>query len=280
MHYHLCDNFHNGSRILNEDAQISTLRTALRTLKILCNNKPTQPDSKDVSQCIDDMVKLMSHEDPEVKENALLAFSYLSDACLKQVKKVADQMMCTRLVRFLHHEKDVIVVAALQSLSNIMSGKMNKDIDDYIQFVVDSNPFPHFCRLITISNEVIRAETCLAICKITAGTSDHVQKVIDADLFPILLDIIGSSSNGQDARKWAARAFYKATCRGTNEQVEKLHDMGAMGPLSTLLAEAHEKKFTDALQSVVKGYHNLLVKGGDRVQEYSNEIIQGYREYL
>ena len=102
------------------------------------------------------------------------------------------------------------------------------------------------------SKKNIRKEACWTLSNVTAGTADQIQSVINADVFPKLIELLRSSEF--DIQKEAAWAVSNATSGGSPEQIIYLVQQGAIPPLCQLLTVADIKVMTVALE----GLENIL----------------------
>jgi len=81
------------------------------------------------------------------------------------------------------------------------------------------------------------------------------QAVIDANIFPVLIDILGKAEF--KTRKEAAWAITNATSGGTAEQIRYLVDQGCIPPLCDLLTVMDGK----IVQVALNGLENILRLG-------------------
>lgn len=86
--------------------------------------------------------------------------------------------------------------------------------------------------------------------------------MIDANIFPLLLEILGRVSEFK-TRKEAAWAVTNATSGGTPDQIRYLIEIGCIAPMCDLLAVMDTK----ILQVALNGIENIL-KLGDQDAKY------------
>jgi len=104
------------------------------------------------------------------------------------------------------------------------------------------------------------------------------QAVIDANIFPVLIDILGKAEF--KTRKEAAWAITNATSGGTAEQIRYLVDQGCMPPLCDLLTVMDGK----IVQVALNGLENILrlgdqdAKAHKGVNPYAVQIEACYGE--
>ena len=99
-------------------------------------------------------------------------------------------------------------------------------------------------------------KACWTISNITAGNRQQIQAVIDANIFPVLIDIQVSLTNNSavshtpfpsqskaefKTRKEAAWAITNASSGGTAEQIKFLVQQGCIPPLCDLLTVMDSK---------------------------------------
>lgn len=81
------------------------------------------------------------------------------------------------------------------------------------------------------------------------------QSVIDANIFPVLIEILGKAEF--KTRKEAAWAITNATSGGTPDQIRYLVEQGCIGPLCDLLTVMDAK----IVQVALNGLENILRLG-------------------
>merc|ERR1712098_846652 len=95
---------------------------------------------------------------------------------------------------------------------------------------------------------------------ITAGNRQQIQAVIDANIFPVLIDI--QSKAEFKTRKEAAWAITNASSGGTAEQIRFLVQQGCIPPLCDLLTVMDSK----IVQVALNGLENILRLGEQEVK--------------
>ena len=83
------------------------------------------------------------------------------------------------------------------------------------------------------SKNSIRKEAAWTLSNITAGNRDQIQLVVDADVFPLLYDIISSDETA--VSKEALWAVSNTTSGGSPEQAMYLAQTGAIASLAKSL---------------------------------------------
>jgi importin subunit alpha-6/7 len=126
-------------RLLTAEAHSSQslVRNATWTLSNFCRGKPP-PDFECTKQALPTLKQLIlqptGHEDDEVLTDACWALSYLSDGANDRIQAVAHAHVIPRLIELLHGQLDSVLVPALRTVGNIVTGT-----DEQTQAVVDCN---------------------------------------------------------------------------------------------------------------------------------------------
>ncbi|CAL5345735.1 unnamed protein product [Camellia sinensis] len=106
---------------LNEHSKLSMLRNATWTLSNFCWGKPPTPFEQ-VKPALPVLRQLIHLNDEEVLTNACLALSYLSDGPNDKIQAVIEAALCPRLVELLLHPSPTVLIPALRTVRNIVSG--------------------------------------------------------------------------------------------------------------------------------------------------------------
>ncbi|KAJ6319020.1 hypothetical protein OIU76_014376, partial [Salix suchowensis] len=106
---------------LNEHAKLSMLRNATWTLSNFCRGKP-QPSFEQVRPALPALERLVHSTDEEVLTDACWALSYLSDGTNDKIQAVIEAGVCLRLVELLLHPSPSVLVPALRTVGNIVTG--------------------------------------------------------------------------------------------------------------------------------------------------------------
>ncbi|CAO2193120.1 unnamed protein product [Urochloa humidicola] len=198
---------------LNEHAKLSMLRNATWTLSNFCRGKP-QPS-------------------------------------FDQIQAVIEAGVCPRLVELLLHPSPSVLIPALRTVGNIVTGD-----DLQTQCIIDHQALPCLLNLLTQSHKKsIKKEACWTISNITAGNKDQIQAVINGGIIAPLLQLLQTAEF--DIKKEAAWAISNATSGGSPEQIKYLVAEGCIKPLCDLLVCPDSRIVTVCLE----GLENILKVG-------------------
>ena len=235
-----------------ERSSESTIRNATWTLSNFCRGKPP-PAFEMVSPSLPALAQLASSSDEEVVVDACWALSYLSDGPNERIQSVIDSGVTPRLVELLTHHSSTVLVPALRTVGNIVTGD-----DLQTQLVIDCKALPCLNNmLLNVHKKSILKEACWTLSNITAGNQSQIQSVIDSSLFEPLIYLLENADF--DIKKEAAWAISNATSGGNKDQIRVIVSKGAVKPLCDLLVCHDSKIITVALE----GLENILKIGED-----------------
>uniref|UniRef100_A0A2K6JV08 Importin subunit alpha n=1 Tax=Rhinopithecus bieti TaxID=61621 RepID=A0A2K6JV08_RHIBE len=140
---------------------ITFLRNVTWVMVNLCCHKDPPPPMATIQEILPALCVLVHHTDVNILVDIVLILSYLTDM-------VADSGIVPHLT------------AALRAVGNIVTGT-----DKQIQVVLNCDALSHFPALLTHPNKKINKEAVWFLSKITAGSQQQVQAVIDANLVPV-----------------------------------------------------------------------------------------------
>ncbi|KAH6555811.1 hypothetical protein KP509_1Z226000 [Ceratopteris richardii] len=106
---------------LSDNPKLSMLRNATWTLSNFCRGKP-QPPFEEAKAALPALARLINYDDEEVLTDACWALSYLSDGPSEKIQAVIDAGVCGRLVTLLLHHSPSVLVPALRTVGNIVTG--------------------------------------------------------------------------------------------------------------------------------------------------------------
>ncbi|GLT88433.1 hypothetical protein SLE2022_064600 [Rubroshorea leprosula] len=247
---------------LNELSKLSMLRNATWTLSNFCRGKPPTPFEQ-VKPALPILRELIHLNDEEVLTDACWALSYLSDGPNDKIQAVIEAGVCPRLVELLGHPSPTVLIPALRTVGNIVTGD-----DAQTQFVIENNVLPYLHQLlIQTHKKSIKKEACWTISNITAGNKAQIQAVIDANIIQPLVHLLQHAEF--DIKKEAAWAISNATSGGSHEQIQFLVSQGCIKPLCDLLICPEPRIVTVCLE----GLENILKVGeADREMGLHNGI--------
>ncbi|XP_057430077.1 importin subunit alpha-2 [Lotus japonicus] len=235
---------------LNEHAKLSMLRNATWTLSNFCRGKP-QPPFEQVRPALPALERLVFSNDEEVLTDACWALSYLSDGTNDKIQAVIEAGVCSRLVQLLLHPSPSVLIPALRTVGNIVTGD-----DMQTQAIINHGSLPCLLSLLTQNHKKsIKKEACWTISNITAGNKEQIQSVIEAGLIAPLVNLLQNAEF--DIKKEAAWAISNATSGGTHEQIKYLVSQGCIKPLCDLLVCPDPRIVTVCLE----GLENILKVG-------------------
>ncbi|KAF7146400.1 hypothetical protein RHSIM_Rhsim04G0232100 [Rhododendron simsii] len=213
---------------LNEHAKLSMLRNATWTLSNFCRGKP-QPPFEQTRPALPALERLVHSNDEEVLTDACWALSYLSDGTNDKIQAVIEAGVCQRLVDLLFHPSPTVLIPALRTVGNIVTGD-----DIQTQCMIQHGALACLLSLLTNNHKKsIKKEACWTISNITAGNREQIQAVIEAGLIAPLVSLLQTAEF--DIKKEAAWSISNATSGGTHEQVKYLVSQGCIKPLCDLL---------------------------------------------
>ncbi|KAK2638534.1 hypothetical protein Ddye_026329 [Dipteronia dyeriana] len=235
---------------LNEHAKLSMLRNATWTLSNFCRGKP-QPPFDQVKPALPALAQLIHSNDEEVLTDACWALSYLSDGTNDKIQAVIEAGVCPRLVEFLTHPSPSVLIPALRTVGNIVTGD-----DLQTQCIISHQALPCLLNLLTNNyKKSIKKEACWTISNITAGNKEQIHAVIEANIIGPLIHLLQNAEF--DIKKEAAWAISNATSGGTHEQIKYLVSQGCIKPLCDLLICPDPRIVTVCLE----GLENILKAG-------------------
>ncbi|KAL3617619.1 Inositol monophosphatase 1 [Castilleja foliolosa] len=128
---------------LNEHAKLSMLRNATWTLSNFCRGKP-QPAFEQTRPALPVLQQLIHSTDEEVLTDACWALSYLSDGTNDKIQAVIDSGVCPRLVELLLHISPSVLIPALRTVGNIVTGD-----DLQTAYIISNNALSYLLNLLT-----------------------------------------------------------------------------------------------------------------------------------
>lgn len=254
---------------LNEHSKLSMLRNATWTLSNFCRGKPPTPFEQ-VKPALPVLQQLIHLLDEEVLTDACWALSYLSDGPNDKIQAVIEAGVCPRLVELLLHPSPTVLIPALRTVGNIVTGD-----DAQTQFVIDNHVLPCLYQLLSNNHKKsIKKEACWTISNITAGNRSQIQAVIEANIIIPLVHLLQHAEF--DIKKEAAWAISNATSGGSPDQIRYLASQGCIKPLCDLLICPDPRIVTVCLE----GLENILKVGEADKEAGSNNGINIYAQAI
>ncbi|KAG6427347.1 hypothetical protein SASPL_111589 [Salvia splendens] len=254
---------------LNDNSKLSMLRNATWTLSNFCRGKPPTPFEQ-VRPALPVLRQLIHLTDEEVLTDACWALSYLSDGTNDKIQAVIEAGVCQRLVELLLHPSPTVLVPALRTVGNIVTGD-----DAQTQFVIDNQVLPCLQLLLTQNHKKsIKKEACWTISNITAGNKAQIQAVIESGIILPLVQLLQHAEF--DIKKEAAWAISNATSGGSPEQIRFLVTQGCIKPLCDLLICPDARIVTVCLE----GLENILKVGEADKENGQNGGINLYAQMI
>nr|AHJ25927.1 importin subunit alpha-1 [Senecio scandens] len=234
----------------NDQVKLSMLRNATWTLSNFCRGKP-QPLFDQVKPALPALAHLIHTNDEEVLTDACWALSYLSDGTNDKIQAVIEAGVCPRLVELLLHPSPSVLIPALRTVGNIVTGD-----DLQTQVIIENRALPCLLSLLTQNyKKSIKKEACWTVSNITAGNRDQIQSVVEAGIVSPLVALLQSAEF--EIKKEAAWAISNATSGGTSDQIKFLVREGCIKPLCDLLVSPDPRIVTVCLE----GLENILKVG-------------------
>ncbi|XP_022722913.1 importin subunit alpha-4-like isoform X2 [Durio zibethinus] len=253
---------------LNEHSELSLLRNATWALLNFCRGKPPAPFGQ-VKPALQALKHLIQLTDEEILTDACWALSYLSNGTNDEIQAVIEAGICPRLAELLHHPSQTVLVPALRTIGNIVTGD-----DSQTQVAIDSQSLPCLYKFLAQNyKKSIKKEACWTISNITAGNRSQIQAVIEANIFSPLVHLLQHAEF--EIKKEAAWAISNATSIGSQEQIRYLVKQGCIKPLCDLLVCPDPRIVTVCLE----GLDNIL-KIGEADKESGKSVVNIYTEII
>eukprot|EP00485_Elphidium_margaritaceum_P006618 CAMPEP_0202691466 /NCGR_PEP_ID=MMETSP1385-20130828/6176_1 /ASSEMBLY_ACC=CAM_ASM_000861 /TAXON_ID=933848 /ORGANISM="Elphidium margaritaceum" /LENGTH=875 /DNA_ID=CAMNT_0049346877 /DNA_START=251 /DNA_END=2878 /DNA_ORIENTATION=+ len=237
------------------DMPLSFQRNFVWTISNLVRGKP-QPSWSKVSCVIPIILLYLNCTDLEVLTDTCWALSYLSDGCNDHIQSILDLSLVSDidissyLVRFLDKKSMNVLVPALRTCGNIVSGS-----DHQTQQIIDRGLLTKLKRLLRHPHHSVKKEAIWTVSNITAGNPVQIQAVIDHGLIEPLVDILTDPQADHDLVKECIWAISNATTGGTHAQLRYLSQFASIGLSRVMSHFPCDKKLQLVL---LEGLDNLL----------------------
>ncbi|CAN1859054.1 Importin subunit alpha-1a [Linum perenne] len=154
----------------SDQAKLSMLRIATWTLSNFCRGKP-QPSFDQTKHALPVLERLIHSDDEEVLTNVCWALSHLSVGTNDKIQAVIEIGVCPRLVELLLHKSAEVLIPALRTVRNIVTGN-----DMQTQCMIDHQVLPALLHLLTNNHKKsIKKATCWTISSFTARNVNQIQ---------------------------------------------------------------------------------------------------------
>lgn len=108
--------------LINCETPLSFLRNIVWLMSNLCRNKNPSPPFEEIKRLLPVLSRLLLGEDSQVLADACWALSYVTDDENLKIQAVVDTGAVTHLVKLLGTDEPSIIVPALRSVGNIVTG--------------------------------------------------------------------------------------------------------------------------------------------------------------
>lgn len=165
-----------------------------------------------------------------------------------RIQAVIDAGCVPNLVRLLGMDENLVIVPALRSVGNIVTGN-----DTQTDVVLASGAMMHMKKLLNNNRSNIVKEAAWTVSNVTAGNPQQIQKVLEAGIFEEICKVL--QSGDYRAQKEAAWVITNTSSSGTPEQVVYLMErVGILKPYCDLLSSSD----TRTILVVLTGLRNLF----------------------
>jgi len=108
--------------LINNETSLSFLRNIVWLMSNLCRNKNPSPPFDKIQRLLPVLSQLLCNSDVQVLSDACWALSYVTDDDNNKIQAVVDIGAVPRLVALLGSDEPSIIVPALRSVGNIVTG--------------------------------------------------------------------------------------------------------------------------------------------------------------
>lgn len=137
--------------------------------------------------------------------DACWALAYVSDGPDERIDVVLDHGVVPKLVQLLSSSEGVLIAPSLRCLGNIVTGNDRQTqvqffaksfwrgffFISFVQAVIDSGIFTSMISAVLKYNKPsIVKEAMWLTSNVAAGTKEQIQSVIDAQLIPLVIDVM------------------------------------------------------------------------------------------
>uniref|UniRef100_F1KVB8 Importin subunit alpha n=2 Tax=Ascaris suum TaxID=6253 RepID=F1KVB8_ASCSU len=241
-------------------------RTIAWTYSNICRHKKPSLSIAVLRRLAPAIVKLLSHKDNPVRQDACWALSYLTDGSDEQIKVAGDANCMPALMPLVQSGNDAEVAPAIRVFGNFATGS-----DDLTQMVVDAGVLECIDHVIRSAKSLsIEKECCWLLSNVIAGTHAQIQAVLDARLLPTIFTAL---RDGDFRSKFEASwAVSNLAHGGSSAQVMELSNDEYITVLCNLLDVPNADficNLLDTLFIVLKTAQNLYP---DRLKQIEDSV--------
>ncbi|CAJ0573317.1 unnamed protein product, partial [Mesorhabditis spiculigera] len=225
------------------DMDVSFVRTLAWAFSNMCRHKTPNAPLPILRELAQGLRILLTHDDKTVRQDSCWAASYLTDGPDEQIQ-IAVEAGLPSLVKGMLSDNDGVLAPALRVLGNMATGN-----DQLTQYVVDLGVLDLLPRLVerTKSTTIVK-ECCWLISNIIAGTQAQIQAVIDANLLPLVVQVMATGDfKCQLESSWVISNLAQG---GSSEQIMQLWQVEAIAPLCGLLKQTNVEMIANVLDSL------------------------------
>ncbi|XP_004527197.1 importin subunit alpha [Ceratitis capitata] len=235
--------------LINQATPLSFLRNIVWLMSNLCRNKNPSPPFDEIKRLLPIISQLLLGSDDQVLADACWALSYVTDDENVKIQAVVDTGAVERLVALLGTDEPSIIVPALRTVGNIVTGT-----DTQTDAVIAAGGLQVLGVLLQNPKGNIVKEAAWTISNITAGNQKQIQAVIDSGVFAQIRNVL--EKGDFKSQKEAAWAVTNTTTSGTPEQiVDLIEKYQLLKPFCDLL----DAKDPRTIKVVLTGLANLFV---------------------
>nr|GEV25205.1 importin subunit alpha-2 [Tanacetum cinerariifolium] len=248
---------------LNEHAKLSMLRNATWTLSNFCRGKP-QPSFDQTRPALPALQQLIHSNDEEVLTDACWALSYLSDGTNDKIQAVIEANVCPRLVELLNHPSPSVLIPALRTVGNIVTGddmQTQSLLPNKLMFLLLNISYSAGA-LLHDSSAFLELSLTLNLKYVTTDWNACVAYyIINHQALPCLLNLL-SNNHKKSIKKEACWTISNITA-GNKDQIQTVIEANIIGPLVNLLQNSEfdiKKEAAWAISNATSGGSHDQIK--------------------
>eukprot|EP01022_Parablepharisma_sp_SALTPOND_P019007 TRINITY_DN3190_c0_g1_i1.p3 TRINITY_DN3190_c0_g1~~TRINITY_DN3190_c0_g1_i1.p3 ORF type:complete len:300 (-),score=38.59 TRINITY_DN3190_c0_g1_i1:141-1040(-) len=174
----------------------------------------------------EDFDTLLHVSDKDVVSDTLWTLANLTDTYKKAIKLIREHFSIKRVVSLMTEQEAIIRTPAIRIIGNMCTGAQ-----DDVEEVIQSGGLEALQLLLTDPLYAAhKKEVCWTLSNVAAGPNSHVKRLLDADFFAELSQIV-QSSPAFSIKKEAAWAIANACSEASEYQCMKLVEAGVIPAL-------------------------------------------------